>query len=295
MRGTAPETSVEGAGGRRAGPDTQPGAPAEPRLSEPEPAPARPRRRLRLPGRSLALGLVVPLGLLALWQWAATAGFYNQAQLPPPLAVAQAFTGLVDRGEMWLHLAISLQRVLLGFAWGAAIGLVVGGVVGLVAPVRELLAPTVQAVRAVPSLAWVPLLVLWLGIGEGPKVVLIAIGAFFPVYTTVSSALAHQDRHLVEVGRAYGLRGIELFARILLPASALSVLAGLRLALAQSWLFVVAAELIASTMGLGFLLTNSQNTGRTDILLLAIVLLAVCGKSTDAVLGAVERRVAARR
>ena len=293
MRRTAPEASVEGGGGQREGVDSRPDATAEPRPAEPRPAPARPRRRL--PGRALALGLVVPLGLLALWQWAATAGFYNAAQLPPPLTVARAFAGLVERGDMWLHLAISLQRVLLGFAWGAVIGLVVGGLVGLVTPVLQLLAPTVQAVRAVPSLAWVPLLVLWLGIGEGPKVVLIAIGAFFPVYTTVSSALAHQDRHLVEVGRAYGLRGIELFTRVLLPASAPSVLAGLRLALAQSWLFVVAAELIASTMGLGFLLTNSQNTGRTDILLLAIVLLAVCGKTTDAVLGAVERRVAARR
>lgn len=265
--------------------DPATGAPDRPRAAR------RPAARLR----ALALGLVVPLGLLALWQWAATAGFYNAAQLPPPLAVADAFGGLVERGEMWLHLAISLQRVLLGFAWGAAVGLAVGGVVGLVAPVRHLLAPTVQAVRAVPSLAWVPLLVLWLGIGEGPKVVLIAIGAFFPVYTTVSSALAHQDRHLVEVGRAYGLRGAELFVRVLLPASAPSVLAGLRLALAQSWLFVVAAELIASTMGLGFLLTHSQNTGRTDLLLLAIVLLAVCGKTTDALLGAAERRVAATR
>ncbi|MBR8743926.1 ABC transporter permease [Nocardiopsis sp. MG754419] len=272
--------------------DTRPDVvPDTARTSTRPPATRRIGARLRAP----ALALVVPLALVGLWQWAATAGFYNAAQLPPPLAVAEAFTGLVERGEMWSHLGISLQRVLLGFAWGTVIGVAVGGVVGLVTPARLLLAPTVQAVRAVPSLAWVPLLVLWLGIGEAPKVVLIAIGAFFPVYTTVSSALAHQDRHLVEVGRAYGLRGVGLFARVLLPAAAPSVLAGLRLALAQSWLFVVAAELIASTMGLGFLLTHSQNTGRTDILLLAIVLLAVCGKTTDALLGAVERRVAATR
>ncbi|MFL1432533.1 MULTISPECIES: ABC transporter permease [unclassified Nocardiopsis] len=245
--------------------------------------------------RALALGAVVPLLLLALWQWAAATGVYNAAQLPPPAAVAAAFASLVERGDMWLHIAISLQRVLLGFLWGSAIGVAAGGLVGLLPLARDLLAPTVQAVRAVPSLAWVPLLVLWLGIGEGPKVVLIAIGAFFPVYTTVSSALAHQDRGLIEVGRAYGLRGAELFVRVLLPASAPAVLAGLRLALAQSWLFVVAAELIASTMGIGFLLTNSQNTGRTDILLLAIVLLALLGKATDALLGLVERRVAATR
>ncbi|MFC3996861.1 ABC transporter permease [Nocardiopsis sediminis] len=245
--------------------------------------------------RSIGLGAIVPVALLAAWQGAVSAGVYSPDQLPPPLAVAGAFTELIGRGDMWLHIAISFQRVVLGFVWGSAIGLAAGGVVGLVAPVRSLLAPTVQALRAVPSLAWVPLLVLWLGIGEGPKVVLIAIGAFFPVYTTVSSALTHMDRQLVEVGRAYGLRGVGLFATVLLPAAAPSVVAGLRLALAQSWLFVVAAELIASSMGLGFLLTNSQNTGRTDILLLSIVLLALCGKATDAVLGIAERRVAAAR
>ena len=136
---------------------------------------------------------------------------------------------------------------------------------------------------------------LWLGIGEGPKIVLVAIGAFFPVYTTVSSALAHVDPHLVEAGRAYGLRGLELLTRIQLPSAAPAVFAGLRLGLAQGWLFLVAAELIASSKGLGFLLIDSQNTGRTDILLLAILLLALFGKTADAVLGLVERRAVRNR
>jgi sulfonate transport system permease protein len=218
----------------------------------------------------------------------ATSGEFSPSQLPTPGAVVAALGELLRRGELWHHIAISTQRVLLGFAVGAGTGLALGGLVGLSVPVRRLLAPSIQALRAVPSLAWVPLLLLWLGIGETPKITLVAIGAFFPVYTTASAALAHVDRHLVEVGRAYGRSGLRLFGRVQLPAIAPAALAGLRLGLAQGWLFLVAAELIASSIGLGFLLIDSQNTGRTDILLLAIVLLAVLGKLTDGLLGVAE-------
>ncbi|MFG1694718.1 ABC transporter permease [Nonomuraea sp. NPDC049309] len=245
-------------------------------------------RRFSRVGR-VAAGLVVPLAALAAWQAAASAGVFTPAQLPAPSAVLAAVGELIQRGELWQHIAISGQRVLLGFAAGAAAGLLLGAAVGLYAPVRALLAPSVAALRAVPSLAWVPLLVLWLGIAEAPKIVLVAIGAFFPVYTTVASALSHVDPHLVEAGRAYGLRGVGLLTRIQLPYAAPSVLAGLRLGLAQGWLFLVAAELIASSMGLGFLLIDSQNTGRTDILLLSILLLALLGKAADALLGLLAR------
>ncbi|GAA4521432.1 MULTISPECIES: ABC transporter permease [Nonomuraea] len=246
------------------------------------------------PGRwvrpwSFAAGLMVPLAALAAWQVATGAGWFTASQLPPPAAVLAAVGELIRRGELWQHVAISGQRVLLGFAGGASAGLVLGALVGLYAPVRTLLAPSIAALRAVPSLAWVPLLVLWLGIAEGPKIVLVAIGAFFPVYTTVSAALAHVDPHLVEAGRAYGLRGVGLLTRVQLPHAAPAVFAGLRLGLAQGWLFLVAAELIASSMGLGFLLIDSQNTGRTDILLLSILLLALLGKAADMLLGLAVR------
>ena len=246
---------------------------------------------MRLRARNPALGVLLPLLLLAGWQVLATAGGYSRAQLPPPYDVALALRELITRGELWQHLAISTQRVLIGFAVGATAGLALGGLVGLSATARALVAPTVQALRAIPSLAWVPLLLLWFGIGETPKIVLVSIGAFFPVYTTVASALAHVDPHLVEVGRAYGRSGVRLLGTVLLPAATPPVLAGLRLGLAQAWLFLVAAELIASSMGLGFLLIDSQNTGRTDVILLAIVLLAALGKLTDTLLGVLERRL----
>ncbi|MFD7021735.1 ABC transporter permease [Promicromonospora sukumoe] len=244
-------------------------------------------------GRIL-LGLLVPVALLALWWGVTAAGLVPPYQLPGPVAVWDAAVDLVERGQLGHHVAISTQRVLIGFALGAAAGLAVGSLVGLSKLGDLLLAPTLGAIRAVPSLAWVPLLILWLKIGEESKITLIAIGAFFPVYTTISAALRHVDPHLVEAGRAFGLRGLRLLTTVQLPAVLPSLVAGLRLALAQSWLFLVAAELIASSMGLGFLLNDSQQNGRVDRILLAIVLLAVLGKLTDALIGLAERRLLRR-
>src|SRR5690606_13848816 len=197
--------------------------------SAPAPAPARAPGRARGAAGTALLGLVVPVLFVLGWQALATSGRFSPAQLPTPGAVLAALAELLRRGELWLHIAISTQRVLAGFALGAGAGLLLGGVVGLSHRARTLLAPSIQAARAVPSLAWVPLLLLWLGIGETPTTTRVAVGAFFPVYPTVSAALAHVDRHLVEVGRAYGRSGVRLFLQIQLPAIAPGALAGLRL------------------------------------------------------------------
>ncbi|GAB3450883.1 ABC transporter permease [Actinophytocola sediminis] len=241
--------------------------------------------------RAVWLGSLVPAALLAAWYLATSAGAIPAYQLPAPDAVWRAAADLVTRGELGHHVAISTQRVLVGFVIGAAVGLAVGAAVGLSRVSELLLAPTLGAIRAVPSLAWVPLLILWLKIGEDSKITLIAIGAFFPVYTTVSAALRHVDPQLVEAGRAFGRGGMRLLGTVQLPVALPSVVAGLRLAMAQAWLFLVAAELIASSMGLGFLLNDSQQNGRVDRILLAIVLLALLGKLTDALIGVVERRL----
>ena len=253
------------------------------------PAGVRSRNWARLP-----LGLILPALLLSAWQLASSAGLFTVVQLPPPAMVLEAAGELVQRGELWTHIAISTQRVAIGFLLGGALGLVLGATVGLSRIADALLAPTIGALRAVPSLAWVPLLILWMKIGEDSKVTLIIIGAFFPVFTTVSLALRHVDRNLVEAAQAFGLKGVRLLTTVQLPAVVPAVFAGLRLALAQAWLFLVAAELIASSMGLGFLLTDSQNNGRTDRLFLAIVMLAVIGKITDALLGLAQKRAVKR-
>lgn len=239
--------------------------------------------------RRLGLSAGLPLAILGLWQLTTALGLFTIVQLPPPAMVLAAGRDLLERGLLTTYVAISAERVLAGFAIGASLGLLLGALTGLARTWDALLGTTLGAIRAVPSLAWVPLLILWLKIGEESKVTLIAIGAFFPVYTTVAGGLRHVDRQLVEAGRAFGLSGARLFVTVQLPAVLPSVISGLRLALAQAWLFLVAAELIASSAGLGFLLVDSQNNGRVDRILFAIISLAVLGKATDALLGLFER------
>ena len=252
--------------------------------------PSRAPRRARL----VLLGGVLPLLILAAWWGISASGAVPSYRLPPPAAVVAAGVDLWQRGLLGPYAAISTQRVMLGFAIGSIVGLTVGSIVGLSRAASAVLAPTIGAFRAVPSLAWVPLLILYLGFGEDSKVTLVAIGAIFPVYTTVAGALHHVDPHLVEVGRAFGYTRFELLTRIQLPAVVPSIVSGLRLGLAQSWLFLVAAELIASSMGLGYLLVESQGNGRIDRIFLAIITLAVLGKLSDAALGLLERYLLSR-
>ena len=253
---------------------------------------AVPARRRILPGplwlRTI-LGALIPLAVLGAWQLIVVLDVVPSYRLPSPASVFLAGVDLANRGELYQSIAISTQRVLIGFAVGSLIGLIIASAVGLSRLANVLLAPTLGAIRAVPSLAWVPLLGLYLGINEDSKVSLIAIGAFFPVYTTVSAALRHVDPHLVEAGRAYGYTGTRLLGLVQLPAVVPSVISSLRLALAQSWLFLVAAELLASSLGLGHLLVDSQQNGRIDRLFLVIILLGVLGKVTDALVGLLER------
>jgi sulfonate transport system permease protein len=254
----------------------------------------RPGPRSGSRAATVALGLVVPAALLVAWWVAAATESVPASILPPPAEVLDAAVRLAANGSLWEHLSTSLVRVATGFAIGAGLAVVIGIAVGLSPLVDRLLTPTLLAIRAVPSLAWVPLLVLWVGLGEQPKVILIAIGAFFPVLATLVSGLRQVDPGLMEVARTYGLSPLQRVRTVLLPTAAPSLLAGARLGLAQAWLFLVAAELLGAAAGLGFLLVDSQNTGRVEVILLTIVLLAVVGKLTDAALAVLESRVIRR-
>ncbi len=248
----------------------------------------------RLPGWRPALtdlrGWVVPLLILALLETLVRSGVLPAHQMPASSQVAQTLYLLAQSGELWRHLNASLLRVGAGFAIGAALAIVIGTWVGLSRRAEAYLEPTFQALRAIPSLAWVPLLLLWLGIDETPKIVLIALGAFFPVYLSLLAGIRNIDRKLVEVGRLYGLSPLALVRRILLPAALPSLFTGLRGALSLSWMFLVAAELIAATRGLGYLLSDGRETSRPDLVIAAILLLALLGKLSDSLLKAWETR-----
>jgi sulfonate transport system permease protein len=244
-----------------------------------------PRRNVR------GLVFVVPALLLVFWFIATDVlKLFAPNQLPSPLSVLSTAGELLVSGDLWKHISASVLRVLVGFAIGAVIAVVAGTSVGLSKTAEQLFDPTLQALRNVPSLAWVPFLLLWLGIDEAPKITLIAIGAFFPVYLNLISGIHQADRKLVEVGYVFGLRNLELVRQIILPSAMPYLLAGLRIGFGQAWLFLVAAELIASTRGLGFMLIDGQNSARPDIMLVSIIVLALLGKFSDSLLRRVEKR-----
>jgi sulfonate transport system permease protein len=234
---------------------------------------------------------VVPLALLAAWWAASTSGFIKSYQLASPRDVVRELFDLAQSGLLWRDLGASIERVALGFAIALLCALVLGSLVGGSRLVERALDPTLQGIRAVPSLAWVPLILLWLGIGETAKITLVAIGAFFPIYVALVSGIRGVDRKLVEVGTIFGLSRIALIARVLVPATLPQLLVGARIGLTQAWLFLVAAELLAATNGLGFLLTDGQQTSRTDEILVAILLFAACGKLSESGMRWLEKRL----
>jgi sulfonate transport system permease protein len=236
-------------------------------------------------------GLLVPAVLVIVWEAVVRAGWVSPHLLPPPSELVTTLADLAGNGTLLGHIGISSLRVLIGFFIGAGLAIVVGAAVGLSRRTEALLDPTFQALRAIPSLAWVPLLLLWLGIDEAPKITLIAIGAFFPVYLNFVAGIQNVDPKLVEVGGIYGLTGYRLIARIFLPAALPNLFTGLRSGLSLSWMFLVAAELIAASRGLGYLLTDGRETGRADLVIVAIIVLALLGKTSDSLLLWLEVRL----
>jgi sulfonate transport system permease protein len=230
----------------------------------------------------------VPITLVVAWFAATSTGATKSYQLASPQAVLVELNDLASRGLLWTDLGASLERVATGFALAALLAIVLGSLVGASRTAEKLLDPTLQAVRSVPSLAWVPLLLLWLGIGETAKIALVTIGAFFSVYVALASAIRNVDRKLVEVAR---VRGLPFIARVLLPAALPQLLVGLRIGLTQAWLFLVAAELLGASRGLGFLLTDGQQIARTDEILVAILAFAICGKLSESGMRLLERRL----
>lgn len=253
---------------------------------------ARKPRALSLPRPDLrgARGLLLPLGLLLAWEITARAGLFQGNLLPSPAAVVEEVTALARSGELWGHIWITVWRVAVGFLVGAAAATLLGAATGYSRSLRALLDPTLQALKSVPSLSWVPLFILWLGIFETSKVALIAVGVFFPIYLNLMSGVQGVDRKLVEVGRIYGLSQLALIRRVLLPATLPAWFVGLRAGLALGWMFVVAAELMGASEGLGFLMVDGQMTGRPAVIIASLILFAIAGKLSDWALAAMSAR-----
>jgi len=238
----------------------------------------------------ILLGLILPLGLALGWEILVDLGWADGRLLPTPSTIVATLSDLARNGDLGSHVLATLQRVALGFLFGVTAGTLLGAISGYWTLARRLLDPTLQALRNIPSIAWVPLFILWFGIFETSKVILIAVGVFFPIYLSLGAAILGVDRKLVEVGRVLRFSDREMITRILLPATLPSYIVALRSGLGLGWMFVVAAEFMGAEQGLGFLLVDGQQTGRPAVILASIVAFALLGKVTDSLLATLSAR-----
>ncbi|HEY3906351.1 MAG TPA: ABC transporter permease, partial [Streptosporangiaceae bacterium] len=249
----------------------------------------RPRRRVPVRVPRLARRVVGPLAVIGLWQLVCSLGVFSSVEVASPVAVLQAGRQLWDQGVLQSNLVISLERVVEGLALGVAAGVALAVVCGLFWAGEDLLDPVIQAARAVPILGLVPLAIIWFGVGETPKVFLIALGCTFPVYINTYAAIRGVDLKLVEAGQTFGLNRWGLVRRVILPGALPGFLTGLRFALVGSWIIDVVAEEINAQSGLGYLINQAQTTDRTDIMFLCLAIYAVLGVLADAIVRLLER------
>jgi sulfonate transport system permease protein len=233
--------------------------------------------------------LIFPIALLLIWQFAASAGWIDSHVLEAPLDVATALVDLARSGVLGDSLVASLQRAVAGFLIGGGIGLVLGLVAGLSRIGERTYDALLQMLRMIPFLALIPLFVIWFGVDEKPKILLIAIACVFPVYLNTFSGVRHVDGKLVEAGQVFGMSPTAIALQIVLPLAMPSILVGVRYAMGTALLALVAAEQVNATSGIGYLALNPRAALRTDIILGVVLVYSLLGLTIDALLRAAER------
>lgn len=234
---------------------------------------------------------LLPVALLSLWSLGAAQGWISPQVLPPPAFVWETLSDLASSGDLWLHVSASLQRVLVGFAVGALLGLLLGSAMGLSRTVEAYLLPSFNALVQIPVLAWLPFVLLLVGIGEPLKYILIAKAALVPVALNTLQGFRQTPQGLREVGAVYGYTPRQQVLEIVLPHALPTLFTGLRLGFTKAWLSLVVVELVASSEGLGYLIVYGRQLFQLDQVMAAVIVVGAIGYAIDRVLDASERRV----
>ncbi len=259
-------------------------------LAAPLAAPT-PASKSRWGQRKLGLiRLASPLVLLGLWQMGSALGLIPQDVLPAPSLIVEAGVELVENGQLADALRVSGIRVIEGLLLGGFLGVALGTAVGLSRWLEATVDPPMQMIRALPHLGLIPLFILWFGIGELPKVLLVALGVSFPLYLNTFSAIRQVDPKLFETAQVLGFSFWQRFRTIIVPSAAPQVLVGVRQSLAIAWLTLIVAEQINADRGIGFLINNARDFLRIDIIIFGLIVYALLGIGTDTIVRSLERR-----
>ncbi|HOO05090.1 MAG: ABC transporter permease [Ruminococcus sp.] len=229
----------------------------------------------------IVLGLILPAAILLLWYFSTNFTSTPESILPRISTVGRKFREMIQTGQLQEDLGISLGRVLKGFVLAALFGILVGSIVGMSETAKRICLPTITAIRQIPIIAWVPLIILWCGIGEASKVVIIVMAAFFPIMVNTMSGMIETPKGYVEVAKLYKLSRLKTFTKVYLPHALPNILVGLKLGLGVSWMAVVAAELIASLSGIGYRMSNARSLMQSDTVIVCMLVIGVVGIIMD--------------
>lgn len=237
------------------------------------------------------LAIVIPFVLLLIWEFTGRSGMIKTTFLPRPSYLWNELLSLLVSGELLKNLLISIIRVTEGFLLGAILGVAIGIQVALIKNLRVAVSLIFGLLRPIPVIAWIPLLILWMGIDEGSKITVIAIGSFWTVFINVVEGIRQVDKKYLEVATILGKSKSTLIWKVILPSAMPSIFTGVRVGIDVAWRSVVAAELIAASSGIGYMIMYARELSQTDVVLIGILSIGVTGILIEQVLKRIEKRV----
>lgn len=236
-----------------------------------------------------AIAIVFPILVLLLWQYASSNGLVKASLVPAPLTIVRTFVSYIESGRLWMNLSVSFGRVACGYVIGAALGVLVGFLMGLIRPINAALGGIVSVLRPIPTIALIPIVILLAGIGFASKVVIIAFGSFWPVLLNTIHGIQSVDNKLLEVAYTFRISNRKTVFKIIVPSAIPAILTGLRLGMSNAWMSVVAAEMIASSTGIGYLITLSRETANARVMYMCVLVIGFIGLIIDKGLTSLER------
>lgn len=239
----------------------------------------------------IILSVAAPVVLVGVWQIGSKVGIINASILPAPSSLVDTLKSLVSSGKLQDHLIVSLGRVLKGFATGAISGITIGSIMGLSKTMNRVLGSLVGILRPIPMIAWIPLLILWMGIDESSKVTVIVIGSFWPILINTIHGIQTVDNKLLEVATILEKSKWEVITKVVFPAALPSIFTGIRLGMGSAWTCVVAAEMIAASKGIGYMITYARELSQPDVMLVGVFSIGIIGLLIDTIIIRVQNFV----
>lgn len=222
-------------------------------------------------------GYYIFIFILIIWQVICNMKIYNEYILPPPMKVFNTFIDMIENGSIYENIFVSLRRIFIGFIISSTIAIPLGIIFGVNKKIYEYFKPLLELIRNTPPLALIPMLILWFGIGEKSKIIIIILASFFPIFFNTLNGIRSCDIKLIEVGQVFNFTKKEIFLKIIIPNSILDIFIGLSLGLGYSFRAIIGAELIAASSGLGYLISDGKAMSRTDVVIVGIFVIGFLG------------------